>query len=145
MRRSIKILLGLSVFVVLIVGGTIFFTLPHWLIRVGHAEAKGPGEAISEVSIYRSTSGDILFLIPGSSFEDCYVFHSTTSEITIPSCSSQIHSFGIVAFSNESPIPGVLSSNRVKVETDMDVVISEEVIEFTTLSGLRIRVERDSL
>lgn len=124
--------------------GAIYFTLPHWLIRVGFAEANGPGEVVSKVSIYKSTSGDILFLASDDSFTDCYVFSSATNAITIPSCGSTIHNFGIVAFSNESPISGVLSSNRIKVETDMNVVITESQIEFTTLSGHRIMARRDS-
>ena len=143
MRRSVKILLVLSVFVVLVVAGAILFTLPHWLIRVGYGKAQGQGEAVYEVSVFRSTSGDILFLIPGDSFEDCYVFDSTSNELTIPSCPSQIRSFGMVAFSNESPIPGVLSSDKVKVETDMNVVISDSSIEFTTLSGYRVSAKRN--
>jgi hypothetical protein len=49
----------------------------------------------------------------------------------------------MVAFSNESPIPGVLSSDKVKVETDMNVVISDSLIEFTTLSGYRVSAKRN--
>ena len=143
MRRSLKILLALSAFFVVVIGGAIAFTLPHWWIRVGFAESRGLGEAESPASVYRSTSGDILFLVPDNdSSVDCYVFYSATTEISIPSCSSQIHSFGIIAFSNESPIPGVLSSNKVKVETDMDLVVNDDAIEFTTLSGRRIKAKR---
>jgi hypothetical protein len=127
-----------------LVGAGILFTLPHWWIRVGFAEAKGPGEVESEASVYRSTSGDVLFLVPDDSFVDCYVFTPATSEITIPSCGSQIHSFGVVVFSNESPIPGVQSSNKIKVETDMNILINENEIAFTTLSGSRIKAKRDS-
>lgn len=144
MRSTVRILLGLSFFVAVLVGGAILFTLPHWWIRVGSAEAKGPGEIESEASIYKSTSGDVLFLVSGDSYVDCYVFSPATNEITIPSCGSQVHSFGIVAFSNESPIPGVLSSDKIKVETDMNIVINDNEIGFTTLSGRRVRAKRDS-
>lgn len=142
MRRSVKVLLGLLAVAVLLICGVLLFTLPRWWIRVGSADAKGQGEAVSVVSIYRSTSADVLFLLPDG---DCYVFSSVKNEITIPSCGSQIHNFGIVAFSNESPIPGVPSSDRVKVETDMNnIVITKDVIELTTLSGFRIQAKRDS-
>jgi len=144
MRRSLNILLGLSAFVLLLIGGAVFFTLPHWLIRLGYGEAKGPDEMVSDVSIYRSTSGDVLFLIPDGSSFDCYVFSLQTNKITIPSCGSQIHNFGVIALSNESPISGVLSSDRVKVESDMDIVISDDRIEFTTLSSRRVLAKRDS-
>ena len=145
MRRSVKVLLSLSALAIVIVGGGIFFTLPHWWVRVGFAEVRGPAEAHLRSSTYRSTSGDILFLVPDDvPSEDCYVFSPARNEITIPSCPSQVYSFGIIAFSIDSPIPGVLSSNKLKVETDMNVVINNEVIEFTTLSGRRVRSNRDS-
>lgn len=144
MQRSVKVLLGLLTLFIALAGGAILFTLPHWWIRVGVAETKGPGEVKVNASVYRSTSGDVLFLIREDSWVDCYVFSPATNEITIPSCSSQVHSFGLVAFSNESPIPGVRSSDKIKVETDMNVIINDRVVEFTTLSGHRISARRDS-
>lgn len=144
MQRWVKVLLGISAFIVILLGGVVLFTLPHWWIRVGIAEAKGPGNLESKASIYRSTGGDVLFTVADHSVVDCYVFSPVTNEIIIPSCPSQVHSFGIIAFSNESPIPGVLSSNKIKVETDMNIVINDNKIEFTTLSGKRIRAKRDS-
>ncbi|MEO5858509.1 MAG: hypothetical protein ABIR33_06120 [Pyrinomonadaceae bacterium] len=141
MRRPVKILLTLAGLGFGLLIGAIYLTLPHWLVRVGFAEARGPGEAVSKVSIYKSTSGDIVFLTPEA---DCYVFATARNQISIPSCPSQLYSFGIVAFSIDSPIPGVSSSNRVKVETDMHVLINDEAVEFTTLSGRRVRATRES-
>ena len=143
MRRSVNVLLALSALVILLVGGALLFTLPHWLIRVGQGLAKGPDGTVSVVFIHRSTSGDVLFTSEDGSFSECYVLNFATNEIAIPSCGSVIHDFGIIAFSNESPISGVLASDRIKVERDLNVVINDKVIEFDTLSGYRILARRD--
>lgn len=129
----------------ILIGGVVLYTLPHLLIRTGYAEARDSSGKFSKVSIYRATSGDAVFYIEDSDeSEVCYVVNIPAKRLSIPSCSSQVTRFGILAFSNESPIPGVESTDRIKVEKDLEVVINEEAIEFNDLSGRRIIARRPS-
>ena len=114
--------------------GLIIWTLPHWWIRIGTAE---PG-----VAMYKSWSGDVLFVVYYDSVQDQYIFYPSTKEIGIPSA-SQLHGSPALVLSNEAPVPVVFSSNKIKVETDMNIVVDDRRIEFTTFYGTRIKTERN--
>ena len=115
-------------------GGLLFWTLPQWWIRIGTAE---PG-----VAMYKSWSGEVLFVVYYDSLWDHYIFNPSTKEIGIPSA-GQLHVCPILVFSNEAPVPVVFSSNKIKVETDMNIVINDKQVEFTTLHGTRVKAERN--
>lgn len=129
-RRFLLVIVVSAVYAV----GLIIWTLPHWWYRIGTAE---PG-----VAIYKSWSGDILFVVRYDSLQDQYIFYPSTKQIGIPS-GNQLHVSPVLVFTNEAPVPVVLSSDRIKVETDMNIVIDDKQIEFTTLNGVRISAQRN--
>jgi len=114
--------------------GLVIWTLPQWWIRIGTAE---PG-----VAMYKSWSGDVLFVVYYDSIQDQYIFYPSTKEIGIPS-GSQLHISPVLVLSNEAPVPVVFSSNKIKVESDMNIIADDKRIEFTTFNGTRIKAERN--
>ena len=129
-----KILLWVLVVSAVLSVGLVIWTLPQWWVRIGTAE---PG-----VAVYKSWSGDVLFVAFYDSLRAPYIFYPSTKEIGVPS-GNQLHVSPVLVFSNEAPVPVVLSSNRIKVETDMDIVVDDKQIEFTTFQGVRIKAERN--
>jgi hypothetical protein len=129
-KRLLLVLVVSAVYSVALV----IWTLPQWWIRVGTVE---PG-----VAVYKSVSGDVLFILYYDSVRDHYIFYPSTKEIGIPS-GTQLHVSPVIVFNNEAPVPVVLSSNRIKVETDMNIVVDDKHIEFTTHQGVRIKAERN--
>ena len=91
--------------------------------------------------MYKSWSGNILFVINNDSLQDQYIFYPSTNEIGIPS-GRQLHISPLLVFSNEAPVPVVLSSDKIKVETDMNIVVDDKRLEFTSLNGVRVIAER---
>src|SRR5512139_133418 len=142
MSNRMKILVAFLVLAGTIAIAVVFATLPHWWILVGSAVAKNGSGVIKDYSIYKSSSGDMVFWRSSDSLIDCYIFYAELSDIAIPNGGQFNNQLGFIAFTNEAPFPGVLSSNRVKLETDMKVVVNNEMVEFTTLSGNRIRAKR---
>ncbi len=54
-------------------------------------------------------------------------------------------SLGFCVFSKDSPVPAVMSSDRIKIEVDMNFVEQNEWIEFTAMDGRRIKLFRSNL
>lgn len=132
LKRRLFLVIGVgAVFAV----GLIIWTLPQWWYRIGTAE---PGAAM-----YKSWSGEVLFVYTNDSLQDQYIFYPSSNEIGIPS-GGQLHVSPVLVFSNEAPVPVVLFSNKIKVETDMDIVVDDSRLEFTTRRGVRIKVDRSS-
>jgi hypothetical protein len=70
-----------------------------------------------------------------------YLFFPSTKELGIRNGGQFTFLFGS-AFCKEDYAPVVVfSDDRVKVETDMLLVVEESRIEFTTLEGIRAKIE----
>ena len=131
LRRRLLIVVGVSAVCAV---GLIIWTLPHWWVRIGTAE---PG-----VATYKSWSGDVLFVVRQDSLREQYIFYPATKEIGIPS-GNQLHVTPVIVFTNEAPVPVVFSSDKIKVETDMNIVVDDKRIAFTTFRGVRIIAQRN--
>jgi hypothetical protein len=130
---------ALFALVILVVGFAIY-AYPRLWLRAGTAEARSHRGTVYEANIYKSTRGDLLFVIRQDSLVDEYIFYPTTGQIGIPSI-SQFQVFSFLAYSWETPVPVVLSTDKIKVEMDMNIVVDQKYIEFTTLRNLRVKVD----
>ncbi|MEO7659251.1 MAG: hypothetical protein ABIV48_06520 [Pyrinomonadaceae bacterium] len=117
--------------------GLVFFTFPHWWCRVGTAVSYTPSEPGGIVMVYKSTDGNLLFWIQEDSLKDQYIFYPSTSKIGVPNGNQFIRLASLV-YSKDVPVPVVFSENRVKVETDLNIIIDADKLEFTTFGGRRI-------
>ncbi|NOT46240.1 MAG: hypothetical protein HOP17_00625 [Acidobacteria bacterium] len=143
MSHSVKALLAIVALIAILAVSFVAYTFPHWWFRVGTAEARSASGFVYQVPIYKSTTGDVLFYIREDSLVDEYIFYPSTRLIGIPSL-GQLQVFSFFAYSNDVPVPVVLSTNKVKVETDMNIVVDDKQIEFTTFHNLRIKADRNN-
>ena len=129
-RRSLLVFVVSSVYAL----GIIIWTLPHWWYRIGTAE---PG-----VAVYKSWSGDVLFVVTHDSLQEQYLFYPTTKEIGVAP-GGGLYFTPVVVFSNEARVPIVWSSDKIKVETVTNIVVDDYRVEFTCLHGARVRAARN--
>ena len=135
MSNSVKALLAVVTLVVVSAASLVVYTFPHWWYRVGAAEARSPLGWSEPVTIYKSTKGDLLFVIREDSLIDEYIFYPSTGQVGIPSV-GQIHLFGVLAYSNDVPVSVVMSENWIKVETEMNIVVESGKLRFRTFHNL---------
>jgi hypothetical protein len=141
MSNSLQTLIAAAIFLTAMVGGTIASSYRHWWYRVDTGSAQSRSGLPQEVEIYRSFNGEVLFVVDEDSLIDEYIFYPSTGEIGIPN-SGQLHVFSIVAYNNDFPVPTVSASDRVKVESDMNILVNADRIEFTTFHGKRVVAQR---
>ena len=131
--------------IILLAAACVVFTYPHWWYRIGSAAAKSPSGYIHEVAIYKSTGGDVLFVITEDSVIDEYVFYPSTGKVGIPNGSEFKMFFSpFLVYAKEVSVPTVLSTDRIKVDEDLKVVVDAKYVEFKTLHGLRLKADRIS-
>lgn len=133
----------LSVLVFFILGlfiATYLFARPHLWSLIWNAKVSYQGELAPESSVYRS-GNDLLILVSTPEKKDSmYIFYSSSNLIGIPS-GNQFIFLPMFAYSKEVVPPAVMSGNSIKIEIDMNIVVDENDIEFTTLEGGRAKVE----
>ena len=144
MSNSVKALLAVVVLATVLAVGFIVYTWPHWWYRVGTAEASRPLGSVYQVTIYKSTNGDLLFVIMEDSLIDEYILERETHRIGIPS-GGQLHIFPFIVYANEAPVSVVWADDKIKVETDMNIVLDDKKVEFTTFHGLRVKADTSNL
>ena len=140
MSNLTKAFMILVVLVTISVASFVFFTFPHWLYRVGTSEARSSSGSVGAVTIYKSTNDDYLFFIRNDSLVDEYVFYPSTGLIGIPSWGNFTY-LRFLAYAKEIPFPVVMSSNKVKVETDMQIGFENGRLRFKTLRDAQIDVD----
>jgi len=130
----------IAVFIVIVVVAILFWTSTHWWREVGSAEVSHNGKALRNANIYRGQNDDILIRLNQAPDENsAYIFYRSENLIGIPNANQFIY-LPMYAFSIDVPPPVVISNDRVKMETNMNVVVSDNVIEFTTLNGGRVKI-----
>ena len=144
MSNPVRALLAVVILILITAVSLVIDTFPHWWLRTGIAEARSPTGHVYQADVYKSTKGDLLFVIKQDSLIDEYIFYPTTSQIGIPS-SSQFFVSPLLAYSKDVPAPVVLSTNKIKVEMDMNIVVDGKRVEFTTLDNLRVRADTNDL
>ncbi len=129
--------------VVVLLAGFIAYTLPHWWYRVGEAEQRTEHGPLGTVTVYKSSEGNLLFLIEEDSYRDHYIFYPVDGRIGIPNRGQfgTLPFVSALAYSTDSPVPVVFSDDGIKVETDMNVVLDNNSLEFNTRLGRRVRAD----
>lgn len=135
----------LSVVVLLV--GFIVYTLPHWWYRVGEAEQRTEYGPLGTVTVYKSIDGNLLFWIQEDSYQDYYIFYPVDGRIGIPNRGQfgTIPCVPALAYSVDSPVPVVFSDDKTKVETDMNIVLENNRLEFNTRLGRRVSMDIGNL
>ena len=91
-------------------------------------------------TVFRNSYGDFLISIDN----EVYIYFSQTKQIGIPN-SNQFIFLGLFAYNKDVPVPTVLSSNRIKIERDMNVREENEWVTFTAPDGRMIKLYRSNL
>jgi len=143
MPNPIKVLLVVVILATVLSASCVFYTRSHWWYPVGKAQAHTPDGPLGNVTVYKSIDGDLLFWLQEDSLVDPYIFYPSTGKIGIPN-SNEFVRLPIFIYAKEVPVPVVLSDDRTKVETDMNILVVNGNLQFTTLHGRRILVDLKS-
>ena len=140
MSNSIKILLAVAILVVVSAVGFVIYTYPHWWYQVGSVDARSPQGLAAPLTIYKSTRGELLLVISTDSLIDQYVFYPSRGEIGIPS-RGQFEYFWFLAYSKDVPVPVVMSYDKIKVETYMNIVVDNGRLRFRARGNYQVEVD----
>ena len=134
MSRLRKILI-LSAVICFAAGGLVAVSYEHWWLKnVGSRIFVN--ETYSEHdTVFRNSYGDFLISIDN----ELYVYCSSTKQLGIPN-SNQFIFLGLFAYNIDVPVPTVLSSNRIKIEREMNVSEDKEWLIFTAPDGRMIKL-----
>ncbi len=139
MSKYLKITLAITALAAIGLG---IYIVPYVWIRVGSTEASRPTGNNYQAKVYKSMHGDLLFVIEEDSMVDEYIVYPD-GQIGIPSI-SQFMISPVAAFSTQVPVSAVPSTDKIKAESDMNIIVTGKTIEFTTFRGLRIKAEMDN-
>jgi len=143
MPRLRKIALLLAV--ILIVGTSLIaLSFQHWWLKNLASAVFLNEEYSDQATVFRNSNGDFLICTNEEANTETYVYFSSIKQIGVPN-GDQFIFLGVLVYNKDLPVPTVLSSDRIKIEQDMNVVEQNEWFEFTGLSGRRIKVYRSNL
>jgi hypothetical protein len=137
MSNLIKVLPIVVILAMVSAASCVFYTRSHWWYSVGTAQALTPDGPLGNVTVYKSIDGNLLFWLQEDSLVDQYIFYPSTGKIGIPNFNEFVR-LPIFIYAKDIPVPVVFSDDRAKVETDMNIVIEDGNLQFTTLRGRRI-------
>jgi hypothetical protein len=139
MRHKI-IVLAATLFAIAI-AVTIYSTSGRLWLKSSKVTVVVNGEPKNSISIYAGPAKQILVRLSEIQGEESdYIYNPDSREIGVLSSTSQFIYLPGIAICKDA-IPGViLLSDRIKVETDKNVVIDANFVEFTSLDGLRTRI-----
>jgi len=107
---------------------------------VGSAKIIYNGQCLDASKVYRSLNGDILLRLISPNENSAYIFYPSKKMIGVPNAGQFIY-LPMYAFSIDESPPVIMSNDRVKIESDMNlIIIDDDVFEFTSLNGGRVRV-----
>lgn len=133
-------MLILSAVICLAAGGLVAVSYEHWWMKT-FASRLFVNEKYSEHdTVFRNSYGDFLISIDN----EVYIYFSQTKQLGIPN-SNQFIFLGLFAYNKDVPVPTVLSSNRIKIERDMNVREENEWVIFTAPDGRMIKLYRSNL
>jgi len=128
-----------------LIGGLLMaITFRHWWWKTMWSRVFVNGEYSEQASVLRNADGDFLIIANGQDHGAAYIYYSSSKDIGVPDITEFIF-LGLCAYSKDLPVPAVMSSNRIKIETDMYIVEQNEWVEFTGMDGERIKVFRSNL
>ena len=108
-------------------------------VQISSAKVTQNGESLDNGKVYRSSNGDILISFGINENHSSYIFYPERSLIGIPN-GNQFAYLPMFAFSKDELPPVVLSTNRVKIEHDMNIIVGNNSVEFTISNGARVQV-----
>src|SRR5207244_1028934 len=115
-------------------------TAPHWWTSVGHANVTSADGAFGTAKVYKSRKGEFLFSIGDLPDDEIYIYFPSEKLVGIPNRSAFTF-MPFVAFCRDESVATVRSNDKIKVETDMNVVANDKRVEFTTFRGNRIKAD----
>lgn len=132
-----KILIGgvFVVFVLLVILLTIYIW-PHIWFQANGEAVDYKGETLGDTRLYLSQEKQILFRANG---ED-YLIQKERKEMGIPNSGNFI-SLPFCLYSKELDPPAVATTNRAKIERDINVVFQADSVEFTVSNGTRVKID----
>lgn len=134
-----------AVLIVVLSAMVYWLAKPHLWRAVEATKITYDGQSATDANLYRSSQGDLLIRIKVLEKEDSvYIYYPSRRLIGVPNGNQFVY-FPLYAFSKDVPPPVVMSNDRIKIESDMNLVINEIGVEFTTLSGGRVAVEVPAL
>src|SRR4051794_15283797 len=86
----------------------------HWWFKAPNTIARRDDGSERGVRIYKSLSGDILFLVTDDTHIEEYIFFPDTNMVGVPN-SDSIRLIGPVGFSADAHVPVVSSTDRIKM------------------------------
>ena len=119
------------------------YAVPHLWYSVGNAKFAVADGTTGTAKVYRSRNGEFLFSIKEQP-EEIYLYIPATKQVGIPN-GNQFTFIPLFAFSVTVPVPIVFSTNSRRVETDMNVIVEENKVQFTTLRGRRVEADLNDL
>jgi hypothetical protein len=117
-------------------------TVPHLWYAAGKANVTFSDGSSGTARVYKSKNGEYLFSISDEPAE-IYLYFPATNLIGIPN-GDQFAFIPLFAYSKDAPVPVVFSNNKVKADTDMNIVIEDKKVQFTTFRGRRIEADLGS-
>lgn len=119
-----------------------YSTSAHWWVRTDDVRIYLDGKSMNELEAFRGPTGEILIRLTkvDDHYTD-YVYFPDLKEVGVLSTSSQFVYFWRIALCKDITPGVVMLSDRIKVETDKNVVIEASFVEFTTFEAGRVRVE----
>jgi hypothetical protein len=136
----------LNIALILIALGALFIyaTSSHWWRELSNAKIIYNGQSVDSSSVYRSPNGELLVYLRGLSDErSLFVIYSTENKVGLPN-ENQFVILPKYAYSKEVS-PPVVFMDSAKSETNPNLVIKDNVIEFTTSRGRRVQINLEGL
>lgn len=116
----------------------LFLTADLWWKMLGQARITHHGQPSDNSRVYRSRDGDLLVIVKAEGGETMYVILTLNQMVGKADDSNFILVPGF-AYSRNVP-PSFVLMNTAKVEVDPQLIVHEQLIEFTPLEQGRIRV-----
>lgn len=120
-----------------------FYAYPHLWYRIGKGEAQSPEGPIGNVTVYKSTQENVLFVYREDSLQQVYILDPSTGDVGIPN-GSQFTYFFSLAYSSDAQVPVVSSKSVGKIGFDMEIVMNDKIVEFNIRPDIRLRAERNN-
>jgi hypothetical protein len=138
--KIIVIAVGTILILVLLVM-VFWLARPHLWRRVDAGITSYDEMDNKNINLFRSLQGDLLVRIEIPETEDStYIYYPSRQLIGVPNDNQFVY-FPFYAFSNDVPPPVVMSNDKIKIENGLNLTISGNTIEFTTLANGIVRVE----
>lgn len=137
MKSKVIYVIGVTVTLMMFV---VWLTSSHIWNEINTAAIIYDGNLMDTSRIYKSTTEVLLVSLRDTpNGDDIYLIYPTKNEIGMPN-SSGFFFFSKFAFSKETLPSVVFMNDGVKTETDPNLIVRDDFVEFTTERGGRVKI-----